>query len=102
MNYKTGIAAALATLALAGCTTEQGPSHSQGPSQNTQNLCSADAATKLVGQAKMSDSEAMRLTNAKSVRQVGPTDPLTMDYNGQRLTIVNDPATNKIIRAICG
>ncbi len=95
-NITTGIGAALITLVLAGCTTEQ------APPKVSQDTCSADASIKLVGQPRMADDEAMRLTNAKSVRQAGPNEPMTMDYNAQRLTIINDPATNKISSAICG
>ncbi|MFC5385386.1 I78 family peptidase inhibitor [Aquamicrobium segne] len=65
-------------------------------------ICDKEALEKLVGRDSISDDEAMRLTGATSVRQIKPGSPVTMDYRQERVTIVTDPQTGKITRAICG
>ncbi|WP_245298469.1 I78 family peptidase inhibitor [Sinorhizobium sp. A49] len=42
------------------------------------------------------------MTGATFVRQLKPGDPATMDFRQERVTIETDPATGKIVRAMCG
>lgn len=93
-------AAALLALALlaAGCQKETPPQASAaGPG-----LCRPAAAEALAGKARISDAEAMRLTGATTVRQIKPGDGVTMDFRRERVTVETDPASGRIIRAMCG
>lgn len=64
--------------------------------------CSADAAQSLVGKPKPTDGEAMRITNAKTVRQIEPNQAVTHDLREDRVTIETDPATGRVVGARCG
>ena len=92
--------ALLATLALAlsGCETLQG----KETATEKFSECVADQAAKLVGQNDMSDAQLKKLTKAHIVRKIGPNGAITMDYRVERVTVVVDPASQKIIRASCG
>ena len=65
-------------------------------------MCKPEAAEGLVGKSRLSDAEAMGLTGATIVRQIKPGDAVTMDYRQERVTIETDPASGKIVRAMCG
>jgi hypothetical protein len=65
--------------------------------------CKAEAAQKLVGQAR-SDAlgqEALKLTGAKAIRWIRPGDAVTMDYRMDRLNIDLD-AQGRVTRIHCG
>ena len=82
------------SLAVSACTST--------PSQSPTTLCIADQATLLIGQNDLSEAKIKSLTKASHVRKVGPNQPVTMDYREDRLTVVVDPTTKKIIQASCG
>lgn len=63
--------------------------------------CKAEAAQALVGKPKPTDEEAMRLTNAKTVRQITPGQMVTQDFREDRVTIETDPATGRVVSARC-
>ena len=88
--------ASFALLALAGCTASK---PEQPPASGA---CNAEAAQRLVGQARPNDAEAMRQTGATSVRQIAPGDPVTMDFRQERVTIETDKVTGRVTRAMCG
>lgn len=94
---KIGIMALSATL-LAACQST--PDRTEQPTQN--GVCQRDAAKTLVGKQRVTDEQAKQATGATQVRQIGPGQPVTMDYRQERVTIETDPATGKIIRAMCG
>lgn len=87
--------AAAALLALAGCTTG-GTAQAPAPG-----LCNADAAQRLVGQAKPTSADASRLTGASIVLHLAPGDARTADRRPDRLAVVTDPATGRVVRATC-
>lgn len=91
-------AAALLALALlaAGCRNETPPA-AAGPG-----LCRPAAAKALAGRARLSDAEAMRLTGAATVRRIAPGDAVTMDFRRERVTVETDPASGRVVRAVCG
>lgn len=89
-------ALAAALLALAGCAANEG-----APALAS-DACNAEAAQRLVGQPKPTDADAMRLTGATIVRQVGPADPVHDNLRHYRITIRTDPATGRVSSAICG
>lgn len=64
--------------------------------------CNADAARSLVGQARPTDAEAMRVTNAKSVRQIEPGQIVTQDFRDDRVTVETDPSSGRVVAARCG
>ncbi len=87
---------AAVSLATAGCSTKQvAPPLSPG-------LCNTPAARRLVGKVKPTDAEAMRLTGATIVRQIAPGDPVIHDLRGNRVTIATDPASGRVVVAMCG
>lgn len=84
----------LALLLLAGCTPMQ--------TVPAPGICNADAAQALVGQAKPTDADAMRLTGAMIVRQISPGDQVTDDWRENRVNIESKPTTGRVVRASCG
>ncbi len=64
--------------------------------------CNEDAARNLVGKAKPTDAEAMRMTNSTSVRQIEPGQMVTQDHRGDRVTIETDPSSGRVVAARCG
>lgn len=64
--------------------------------------CRAEDAARLVGQINPSEAAIKAMTGADTVRQAGPNQPLTMDYRFDRVTVIKDPATGRILRATCG
>jgi hypothetical protein len=95
-HLKSPVLAAALLLAVAGCATNEGvPALASG-------VCDPQAAQSLVGQHKPIDADAMRLTGATIVRQVGPADPVHDDLRHYRNTIRTDPGTGRVSSAICG
>ena len=64
--------------------------------------CNPEEAKKLVGQSQIDTDEILKKTNSANARIVAPNQAVTMDLRNDRITIVVDPATNKVIRASCG
>ncbi|MBZ9677923.1 hypothetical protein [Mesorhizobium sp. ES1-1] len=93
---KPSFMAAAALLAVVGCTTEQTSEASAS------GVCLPAAAQSLVGRAKPTDAEAMRLTGATIVRQIVPGAAATHDLRQNRVTIATDPATGRVVSASCG
>ncbi len=93
--YSFPMVAACVVLASSCCSADAASSPAAGP-------CNAEAAQGLVGQEKPTDAEAMRLTSAKTVRQIQPGDMVTQDFREDRVTIETDPASGRVTRATCG
>ena len=64
--------------------------------------CEAEAAQALVGSQGLSTAQIMQRTGATEVRHLRPNDAATMDYRDMRISVVTDPATQKVIHASCG
>ncbi|MFC2995590.1 DUF333 domain-containing protein [Acinetobacter sichuanensis] len=64
--------------------------------------CVADEAKKLIGQSNLSDEIIKQLTHAQNIRHIQPNDAVTQDYRVERITIITDPVTQKIVQANCG
>lgn len=75
----------------------------QAPAASPALTCKADAAQSLVGQpATPTNVEAARIAaGAASVRVLGPTDPMTLDFRGDRLNVIKD-AAGAIAKISCG
>jgi putative hemolysin len=67
-----------------------------------QTKCVADEAQKLVGQSGLSEDQIKQKTKSEIVRRVAPNQPVTMDYRENRITVMIDPQSKKIISANCG
>ncbi|MGP0147060.1 MULTISPECIES: I78 family peptidase inhibitor [Pseudomonadaceae] len=110
MSFKTPLllaGAALFTL-LAGCgshETQSSPAASSAPSGavSSSGRCNSDAVQDLVGKALSPAlaEEGRQRAGAQVVRVVRPQDPMTMDFNSQRLTITTS-ASLVVQTATCG
>ncbi|ENW82596.1 MULTISPECIES: DUF333 domain-containing protein [unclassified Acinetobacter] len=67
-----------------------------------QSKCVADEAQKLVGQSGLTEQQIKQKTKSEIVRSVGPNQPVTMDYRENRVTVMIDPQSKKILSANCG
>lgn len=110
MSFKTPLllaGAALFTL-LAGCgshETQSSPAAYSAPSGavSSSGRCNSDAVQDLVGKALSPAlaEEGRQRAGAQVVRVVRPQDPMTMDFNSQRLTITTS-ASLVVQTATCG
>ncbi|WP_426944467.1 I78 family peptidase inhibitor [Pseudomonas oryzihabitans] len=110
MSFKTPLllaGAALFTL-LAGCgshETQSSPAAASAPSGavSSSGRCNSDAVQDLVGKALSPAlaEEGRQRAGAQIVRVVRPQDPMTMDFNSQRLTITTS-ASLVVQTATCG
>lgn len=64
--------------------------------------CDTAAALALIGQPKLTGQTASKRTGATVVRQITPGQPATHDYRNNRVTLETDPASGRVVRAICG
>jgi hypothetical protein len=97
LHFSAPIVAGALLLTLSAC--QQQP---EAPIMASAGLCKDEAAQAMVGKPKPTDEEAKRLTGAKVVRQVAPGDPVTMDFQQDRVTIETDPSSGLVVRASCG
>lgn len=65
-------------------------------------VCQQDRAQTLIGHTFKQDTELKQLTHAQFVRVINPNQAVTQDYREERLTVVIDPTTQKILQANCG
>ncbi|KTT02859.1 I78 family peptidase inhibitor [Pseudomonas rhizoryzae] len=111
MSSKTSLllaGAALFTL-LAGCGSHetQGSPAAATPTASTttssNGRCNSDAVQDLVGKALSPAlaEESRQRAGAQVVRVVRPQDPMTMDFNSQRLTITTSDSL-VVQTATCG
>lgn len=104
----TGLASASMVLLLAGCAAPmKAPEpHQTVPEATAEDpapgICNPAAAQRLIGKAKPSDADAMRLTGATLVRQIAPGDAVTHDLRDNRVTVETDPASGRVTNATCG
>ena len=70
----------------------------------SQDKCIAEKTEQLVGQklSDLSERDVKEITNADVVRIVQPNQMVTADFQQNRVTILVDPETNKVIKATCG
>ena len=64
--------------------------------------CVAEAAQALVGSQGLSTAQILQRAGATEVRHLRSNDAATMDYRDMRISVVTDPATQKVIHASCG
>jgi hypothetical protein len=87
----------IAALAAAGCATVPPAEPESGVG------CDAAAAQKLIGRERSAalGTEALRLSDARTLRWIAPGTMVTMDYREDRLNLRVDPA-GKIVKVDCG
>lgn len=68
----------------------------------SQENCIAEEAKRLIGQSGLTQPQIQQKTQAKTVRLVQPNQAITMDFRSDRVTVVVDPKTQKVIQASCG
>ncbi|WP_295514581.1 I78 family peptidase inhibitor [uncultured Pseudomonas sp.] len=112
MSFKTPLllaGAAFFTL-LAGCSsqaTQDTPAAATSPATSgaasSSGRCNSDLVQDLVGKALTPAlaEESRQRAGAQVVRVVRPQDPMTMDFNSQRLSITTS-ATLVVQTATCG
>lgn len=64
--------------------------------------CIPEEAKRLIGQSNLTEAQIQEKSKAKQVRNVQPNQPVTMDFRSDRVTVVTDPKTQKIVQASCG
>ena len=91
---------ALALLAAAGCETVNDDIPAN---DDPRYACSTNNLGSLVGQpaTQRLGTEAMRLSNSRTIRWIRPGDAVTMDYRLDRLNILLD-ASNAVTSFNCG
>ncbi|MBN8716225.1 I78 family peptidase inhibitor [Thermomonas sp.] len=92
--------ALLPVLLLAACASQPAP---PPPAPPLAMACDAAPAQRFVGQpATAANVEAARqAAGARTVRSLKPGQPMTMDYRGDRLNVLQD-AAGKIDKISCG
>ncbi|MBB2494691.1 entry exclusion lipoprotein TrbK [Aquipseudomonas ullengensis] len=98
MNRLLPAAALLASALLAACASEP-----QAPETQGDGTCNAEAVQNLTGKRITSElaEEARAKAGANFLRVTTPNQPVTLDYNSQRLNIDIDDG-DSIIRLSCG
>ena len=67
----------------------------------SQEECITKNTEQLIGK-KLTEPEIKEITHARVVRIVQPNQMVTADFQQNRVTILVDPDTNKVIKATCG
>lgn len=70
--------------------------------QDTLHKCLPLRAKELVGRTDLSEQQIKQMTNSEIVRYAKVGEAVTEDYRPNRITIISDSNTQKIIDASCG
>ena len=69
---------------------------------NYRGQCNAEQAQALAGKSQLTENQILNMTHASVMRRLTPNSPMTMDYRQERITVVYEPNTTKIVKAYCG
>lgn len=64
--------------------------------------CDPVKAKKLVGKTDLTETQVLSMTNARVYRSSYVGEPVTEEFRPDRVTIVIDPKTKRIIAGMCG
>ena len=64
--------------------------------------CDPIKAKKLVGKTDLTEKQILSTTNARVYRSAYVGEPVTEEFRPDRVTIVIDPKTKKIVASMCG
>ncbi|MCK4100835.1 I78 family peptidase inhibitor [Acinetobacter radioresistens] len=70
--------------------------------QDTLHECLPLRAKELVGRTDLSEQQIKQITNSEIIRYAKVGEAVTEDYRPNRITIISDSNTQKIIDASCG
>lgn len=64
--------------------------------------CDPIKAKKLVGKTDLTEKQILSTTNARVYRSAYVGEPVTEEFRPDRVTIVIDPKTKRIVASMCG
>ncbi|NUF35819.1 hypothetical protein HUN19_17700 [Acinetobacter oleivorans] len=64
--------------------------------------CDPVKAKKLIGKTDIAEKQVLSMTNARVYRSAYVGEPVTEEFRPDRVTIVIDPKTKKIVASMCG
>lgn len=64
--------------------------------------CDPINAKKLVGKTDLTEKQILSTTNARVYRSAYVGEPVTEEFRPDRVTIVIDPKTKRIVASMCG
>lgn len=64
--------------------------------------CDPVKAKKLVGKTDLTEKQVLSITNARVYRSAYVGEPVTEEFRPDRVTIVIDPKTKRIVASMCG
>lgn len=104
MNQSIGaITGLLACVTAGGCAAGSTSTPAIPPRDGTGFVCDASMLGDLVGKTATSElgTDAIKRSNARSLRWIRPGTMVTMDFREDRLNIELD-AANKVVKSHCG
>lgn len=85
------------TALLGACSAMDKPAQNPDMAQ-----CLTHETMFLIGTSGLNDSQIQKISGATTVRRLAPNAPATMDYRSDRVNVVVNPATGKVVQATCG
>lgn len=64
--------------------------------------CDPIKVKNLIGKTGLTEKQVLSMTNARIYRSAYPGEALTEDFRPDRVTVVMDPKTKRIIASACG
>ncbi len=64
--------------------------------------CDPVKAKNLIGKTDLTEKQILSMTNARVYRSAYIGEPVTEEFRPDRVTIVIDPKTKKIVASMCG
>ncbi len=107
-NMKIFIASGFLVTVLCACSNYQSDidhvseQKTDKQAQDTLHECLPLRAKELVGRTDLSEQQIKQITNSEIVRYAKVGEAVTEDYRPNRITIISDSNTQKIIDASCG
>jgi len=107
-NMKIFIASGFLVTVLCACSNYQSDvdhvseQKTDKQAQDTLHECLPLRAKELVGRTDLSEQQIKQITNSEIIRYAKVGEAVTEDYRPNRITIISDSNTQKIIDASCG
>ncbi|WP_335977314.1 I78 family peptidase inhibitor [Acinetobacter calcoaceticus] len=64
--------------------------------------CDPIKVKNLIGKTDLTEKQVLSMTNARTYRSAYPGEAVTEDFRPDRVTVVIDPKTKRIIDSACG
>ncbi len=107
-NMKIFIASGFLVTVLCACSNYQSDvdhvseQKTDKQAQDTLHECLPLRAKELVGRTDLSEQQIKQITNSEIIRYAKVGEAVTENYRPNRITIISDSNTQKIIDASCG